>query len=144
TAQNQARRTRERFTALLSDDCPPARRRWSRPWTGAPFSVIRGRPRVGGYPACKNPVRTEEGTVVSTHETGGAAQGLRRYSERRRILVTGGAGFLGSHLIDRLLERGNEVVCADNLFTGTKRNIEHLLAHPRFEFLRHDVTLPLY
>ncbi|MEJ8836246.1 UDP-glucuronic acid decarboxylase family protein [Ramlibacter sp. AN1133] len=69
---------------------------------------------------------------------------MRRYNERRRILVTGGAGFLGSHLIDRLLERGDEVVCADNLFTGTKRNIEHLLAHPRFEFLRHDVTFPLY
>jgi UDP-glucuronate decarboxylase len=58
--------------------------------------------------------------------------------------VTGGAGFLGSHLIDRLLKRGDEVVCADNLFTGAKRNIEHLLGHPRFEFIRHDVTFPLY
>lgn len=81
---------------------------------------------------------------MSTPESGSTAQGLRRYNERRRILVTGGAGFLGSHLVDRLLERGDEVVCADNLFTGTKRNIEHLLAHPRFEFLRHDVTFPLY
>jgi UDP-glucuronate decarboxylase len=81
---------------------------------------------------------------VTTPESGSAAQALRRYNERRRILVTGGAGFLGSHLIDRLLERGDEVVCADNLFTGAKRNIEHLLAHPRFEFLRHDVTFPLY
>jgi len=63
---------------------------------------------------------------------------------RKRVLVTGGAGFLGSHLIDRLLAQGHEVVCADNLFTGTKRNIEHLHAHPRFEFLRHDVTFPLY
>ena len=59
-------------------------------------------------------------------------------------MVTGGAGFIGSHLIDRLLEKGHEVLCADNLFTGTKRNIEHLHANPRFEFLRHDVTFPLY
>ena len=69
---------------------------------------------------------------------------MRQYNARKRILVTGGAGFLGSHLIDRLLERGDEVVCADNLFTGSKRNIEHLLDNPRFEFLRHDVTFPLY
>lgn len=69
---------------------------------------------------------------------------MRQYNPRNRVLVTGGAGFLGSHLIDRLLERGDEVVCADNLFTGTKRNIEHLLDHPRFEFVRHDVTFPLY
>ncbi len=69
---------------------------------------------------------------------------MRNYNPRKRILVTGGAGFLGSHLIDRLLERGDEVLCADNLFTGTKRNIEHLLNHPHFEFLRHDVTFPMY
>lgn len=68
----------------------------------------------------------------------------RNYSSRRRILVTGGAGFLGSHLIDRLLERGDEVLCVDNLFTGTKLNIEHLHGHSRFEFMRHDVCLPLY
>jgi UDP-glucuronate decarboxylase len=69
---------------------------------------------------------------------------MRTYSPRKRILVTGGAGFLGSHLIDRLLARGDEVICADNLFTGDKRNIEHVLDHKHFEFLRHDVTLPLY
>jgi UDP-glucuronate decarboxylase len=69
---------------------------------------------------------------------------MRKYEVRNRVLVTGGAGFLGSHLIDRLLERGDEVICADNLFTGSKRNIEHILDHPRFEFLRHDVTFPLY
>ena len=63
---------------------------------------------------------------------------------RRRTLVTGGAGFLGSHLIDRLLERGDEVLCADNLFTGDKRNIEHLNGNARFEFIRHDVSFPLY
>jgi UDP-glucuronate decarboxylase len=68
----------------------------------------------------------------------------RIYESRKRILVTGGAGFLGSHLIDRLLEQGHEVVCVDNLFTGSKRNIEHLRAHPHFEFMRHDVTFPLF
>ena len=62
----------------------------------------------------------------------------------RKILVTGGAGFLGSHLCERLLEAGHDVLCVDNFFTGSKRNIEHLLPHPRFEVLRHDVTFPLY
>ena len=60
------------------------------------------------------------------------------------MLVTGGAGFLGSHLIDRLLERGDEVLCVDNLFTGDKSNLDHLSGHPRFEFMRHDVGFPLY
>ena len=58
------------------------------------------------------------------------------------VLITGGAGFLGSHLSDRLLSEGNEVICMDNLFTGAKRNIGHLLGHPNFEFIRHDVTDP--
>jgi UDP-glucuronate decarboxylase len=69
---------------------------------------------------------------------------MRDYNSQKRILVTGGAGFLGSHLIDRLLAQGHEVVCADNLFTGSKRNIAHLHGHGSFEFLRHDVTFPLY
>lgn len=68
----------------------------------------------------------------------------RNYSTHKRVLVTGGAGFLGSHLIDRLLERGDEVLCVDNLFTGTKENLYHLHNHPRFEFMRHDVTFPLF
>ena len=68
----------------------------------------------------------------------------RHYGSSRRILVTGGAGFLGSHLCDRLIEAGHDVLCLDNLFTGSKRNIEHLWNHPRFEFMRHDVTFPLY
>src|SRR6187200_810930 len=68
----------------------------------------------------------------------------RLYSSRKRILVTGGAGFLGSHLCDRLLGNGHEVLCADNFFTGDKRNIEHLSSEPRFELLRHDVTFPLF
>jgi UDP-glucuronate decarboxylase len=68
----------------------------------------------------------------------------RLYDSRKRILVTGGAGFIGSHLIDRLLAQGHEVLCVDNLFTGTKRNIDHLHEHRLFEFVRHDVTFPLY
>ena len=62
----------------------------------------------------------------------------------KRIMVTGGCGFLGSHLCERLLEQGHDVLCVDNCFTGTKRNIRHLLSHPDFEFIRHDVTFPLY
>ncbi len=62
----------------------------------------------------------------------------------KRILVTGGGGFLGSWLCEKLLERGDEVICVDNFFTGAKRNIYHLLDNPRFELVRHDITLPLY
>ncbi|KQT82654.1 NAD-dependent dehydratase [Methylobacterium sp. Leaf465] len=67
-----------------------------------------------------------------------------RYGETKTVLVTGGAGFLGSHLCERLLEQGHEVLCVDNLFTGSRRNIAPLLDNPRFEFMRHDVTFPLY
>ncbi|OGB02900.1 MAG: NAD-dependent dehydratase [Burkholderiales bacterium RIFCSPLOWO2_12_FULL_64_99] len=63
---------------------------------------------------------------------------------RVKVLVTGGAGFLGSHLCDRLIAAGHEVLCVDNYFTGSRRNIAHLLAHPMFEVARHDVTFPLY
>ncbi len=61
-----------------------------------------------------------------------------------RLLITGGAGFLGSHLCDKLIAQGHDVLCVDNYFTGSKKNIEHLLSHPRFELMRHDVTFPLY
>ena len=66
------------------------------------------------------------------------------YHANRRVLVTGGAGFLGSHLCERLLADGAEVICADNFFTGARRNVEHLIDERRFELLRHDVCLPLY
>lgn len=63
---------------------------------------------------------------------------------RKRVLITGGAGFIGSHLCEKLLSRGYEVLCVDNLFTGQKDHIEHILDNPRFDFMRHDVTFPLY
>jgi UDP-glucuronate decarboxylase len=63
---------------------------------------------------------------------------------KKRVLVTGGAGFLGSHLCEKLLEQGNEVLCVDNLYTGSKRNILHLLDNPYFELVRQDITFPLY
>lgn len=63
---------------------------------------------------------------------------------RKKILVTGGAGFVGSHLIDRLLKEGNEVICVDNYFTGQKANIVHLMGNPYFEYIRHDITMPFF
>jgi UDP-glucuronate decarboxylase len=63
---------------------------------------------------------------------------------KQRILVTGGAGFLGSHLCDRLIKRGHDVLCVDNFYTGDKANVGHLISHPNFELMRHDVTFPLY
>ena len=63
---------------------------------------------------------------------------------KKRILVTGGAGFIGSHLCERLLDEGNEVICLDNFFTGSKENIVHLLKNPYFEVIRHDITTPYY
>ena len=68
----------------------------------------------------------------------------RAYSQRKRIVVTGGAGFLGSHLCDRLIGLGHEVMCVDNLFTGSKENLDHLHGNHRFEFLRHDICHPLF
>jgi UDP-glucuronate decarboxylase len=62
----------------------------------------------------------------------------------KKILVTGGAGFLGSHLCDKLIAEGHDVLCVDNFFTGTKANVAHLMSHPNFELMRHDVTFPLY
>ena len=67
-----------------------------------------------------------------------------RYSVQKRVLVTGGAGFIGSHLCARLIEQGHQVLCVDNFFTGTRNNVAPLLDHPSFELIRHDVTFPLY
>jgi UDP-glucuronate decarboxylase len=69
---------------------------------------------------------------------------MRNYNSRTRVLVTGGAGFLGSHLCERLVGAGHYVLCVDNFFTGTKENVAHLLSNPRFELVRHDITFPLY
>ena len=69
---------------------------------------------------------------------------MKKITNHKRVLVTGGAGFLGSHLCDRLVADGCDVLCADNFFSGTKDNIAHLIGNPRFELLRHDVTFPLY
>ena len=68
----------------------------------------------------------------------------RAYFSHKRVMVTGGAGFLGSHLIDRLIADGAEVLCVDNFFTGTRANVAGLLGHPNFELMRHDVTFPLF
>jgi UDP-glucuronate decarboxylase len=69
---------------------------------------------------------------------------MKAVQQKKRILITGGAGFLGSHLCERLLAEGHDIICVDNYFTGTKQNILHLLDNPHFELLRHDVTFPLY
>ena len=69
---------------------------------------------------------------------------MNKITNHKRVLVTGGAGFLGSHVCDRLVADGCDVLCADNFFSGTKDNIAHLIGNPRFELLRHDVTFPLY
>lgn len=69
---------------------------------------------------------------------------MRNYSLSKRVLITGGAGFLGSHLCERLVAQGCEVICIDNFFTGAKSNISHLIGKPNFELIRHDVTVPLH
>jgi UDP-glucuronate decarboxylase len=69
---------------------------------------------------------------------------MQHYALRQRVLVTGGAGFLGSHLCERLIRDGHDVLCVDNFFTGSRSNIAHLFGHPQFELMRHDITFPLY
>ena len=62
----------------------------------------------------------------------------------KRVLVTGGSGFIGSHLCERLLDSGAQVLCVDNFYSSTRANVEHLIANPRFELMRHDITFPLF
>ena len=69
---------------------------------------------------------------------------MKTFRTHKRIRVTGGAGFLGSHLCERMLNEGNDVLCVNNFFTGSKANVAHLLDRPNFELMRHDVTFPLY
>jgi UDP-glucuronate decarboxylase len=69
---------------------------------------------------------------------------MKNYGSSKRILITGGAGFIGSHLCERLLEEGNEILCVDNFYTGRRANIAHLIPNPFFEILRHDICFPLY
>jgi UDP-glucuronate decarboxylase len=82
--------------------------------------------------------------IAPVQSTSSKAAVPRNYSSRKRVMVTGGAGFLGSHLIKRLLDDGHEVLCVDNLFTGTKDNLRAVASNPHFEFLRHDITFPLF
>jgi UDP-glucuronate decarboxylase len=74
----------------------------------------------------------------------GASQELLAMHLETRVIVTGGAGFLGSHLCERLLKNGANLICVDNFFTGTRRNIDRIIDHHRFDLVRHDVTFPLY
>src|SRR6478609_2422685 len=82
--------------------------------------------------------------TAAQHKWQNQLTGLNRMYGRKRVLVTGGAGFLGSFLCERLLSSGCEVICADNYFTGSRDNIAHLLDNPYFEVIRHDITFPLY
>ena len=117
--------------------------RWRRSGR-ADRSPDRGLSGRGRYHPARRSRTTAIELTAQARATDCIEQMARLYDSRKRILVTGGAGFLGSHLIDRLLAQGHEVLCIDNLFTGTKRNVDHLHNHPRFEFLRHDVCFPLY
>src|SRR5690606_35301684 len=110
----------------------PRRARVRCPRAGAPTTTTRGHGR------------TRRRHVRHPRRSGGRPMEARKVANRRRVLVTGGAGFLGSHLCERLLADGHDVLCVDNFFCGTRDNVAHLLAHPHFELLRHDVCFPLY
>ncbi|KAJ3073892.1 UDP-glucuronic acid decarboxylase 1 [Podochytrium sp. JEL0797] len=96
---------------------------------------------LGKY--AQRPVEDKDGMVTFEPKHGFPAVKKLHHSEQKRVLVTGGAGFVGSHLIDRLMVMGHSVICVDNLFTGFKRNVQHWVGHPNFDFIRHDVVDPL-
>src|SRR5438094_1313207 len=102
------------------------------------MSASAGPPRRRGAPGCA-PWREPRPRSPAP-----PAAGSPMSSVRKRVLVTGGAGFLGSHLCERLLARGDDVLCVDNYFTGRKDNVAHLLPVPHFEAMRHDITHPLF
>src|SRR6266481_316135 len=83
-------------------------------------------------------------TFTAAYQDGSLMQEMRRVSSIKRILVTGGAGFLGSYLCERLVEAGHDVICLDNFFTSQKSNVTRLLARPNFELVRHDITQPMW
>src|SRR3569833_782204 len=85
----------------------------------------------------------DDGGIIRLHPNAKETRTGGEALFRKRILVTGGAGFLGSHLCERLLGAGHDVLCVDNYYTGRRSNIEHLLSNPRFEAMRHDITSPL-
>lgn len=87
-------------------------------------------------------INAEDQTLSFPHSPSYPAVKMLSNQERKRILVTGGAGFVGSHLVDRLMLMGHEVIVLDNFFTGSKRNVQHWLGHPHFEMIRHDVVDP--
>ena len=88
----------------------------------------------------KETLSAEDGNLLVASQKSYPPVRLLPAKDKLRVLVTGGAGFVGSHLVDRLMLMGHSVIVADNLFTGSRRNIEHWLGHPNFEFIRHDVT----
>ncbi|KAG0335824.1 UDP-glucuronic acid decarboxylase 1 [Podila horticola] len=87
-------------------------------------------------------INAEDQTLSFPHSPSYPSVKMLSNQERKRILVTGGAGFVGSHLVDRLMLMGHEVIVLDNFFTGSKRNVQHWLGHPHFEMIRHDVVDP--
>lgn len=112
--------------------------------------VIGERGNCGGRPfAGRNPAMERRHSAIGRKASGSFSrifgfERLEKGKPMKRILVTGGSGFIGSHLCERLLEEGNEVLCIDNFFTGRKKNIVHLLSNPYFELVRHDVIQPYY
>src|SRR5206468_4064395 len=106
--------------------------------------ISKARPRRPSRSSRPTPSGLRHNPVRRRPRLAGPSRRRDPANEMMRILITGGAGFIGSHLSDRLLAEGHHVVCLDNFFTGRRENIEHLLDHPRFEVMRQDVTEPVF